>query len=236
MLLALLPGWTASAGGVHWRCCNRTAGHQGGVEMFTNVWEMHIAQNHWRLYTNWYLLYTVRKLIYLIVSIQWCSFLLSLAPYFFQPYPNKSTNEVADEFWAQKLLEGIAPRLRVCSPASLDVRSTHDLIFGDSAGLADHGHSVKRCGSLAILIHFVTFPVHDWRGINTVDWNNQWCKQKAIVVGQVNLIDTPALEQLSNELRILGVWLDKMVSYPKADGRFVWSFGSDVSIKYPPGN
>lgn len=31
----------------------------------------------------------------------------------------------------------------------------------------------------------------------------------------VNLIDTPALEQLSNELRILGVWLDKMVSYPK---------------------
>jgi len=37
---------TASAGGVHWRCCNRTAGHQGGVEIFTNVWEMHIAQNH----------------------------------------------------------------------------------------------------------------------------------------------------------------------------------------------
>ena len=51
------------------------------------------------------------------------------------------------------------------------------------------------------------------------------------MVGQVNLIDTPALEQLSNELRILGVWLDKMVSYPKVDGRFVWSFGSDVSIK-----
>ena len=141
---------------------------------------------------------------------------------------------MADEFWAQKLLEGIAPRLRVCSPASLDVRSTHDLIFGDSAGLADHGHSVKRRGSLAILIHFLTFPCPcHWRGINTVDWNNQWCKQKAIVVGQVNLIDTPALEQLSNELRILGVWLDKMVSYPKADGRFVWSFGSDVSIKIP---
>ncbi len=40
---------------------------------------------------------------------------------------------------------------------------------------------------------------------------------KNIVVGQVNLIDTPALEQLSNELRILGVWLDKMVSYPKAE-------------------
>lgn len=31
----------------------------------------------------------------------------------------------------------------------------------------------------------------------------------------VNLIDTPSLEQLSNELRILGVWLGKMVSYEK---------------------
>lgn len=82
---------TASAGGVHWRCCNRTAGHQGGVEIFTNVWEMHIAQNHWtcKMDTVYQLIYMYiyhilyENKFYLIVSIQWCSFLLSLAPYFF---------------------------------------------------------------------------------------------------------------------------------------------------------
>ncbi|CAK9109070.1 unnamed protein product [Durusdinium trenchii] len=42
----------------------------------------------------------------------------------------------------------------------------------------------------------------------------------------VNLIDTPTLEQLSNELRILLVWLSKMVQYPKDFDLFMDELGA----------
>ena len=83
--------WTASAGGVHWRCCNRTAGHQGGVEMWTKCLGNAYGSKSLNLQNGYcipidiyvYISYTVQNKFYLIVSIQWCSFLLSLAPYFF---------------------------------------------------------------------------------------------------------------------------------------------------------
>ena len=73
-LTRVASGWSASAGGVHWRCCNRTAGHQGGVEMFTNVLKMHIAQNYWtcKMYTVYLYIYIYVPILILSNCVHFC--------------------------------------------------------------------------------------------------------------------------------------------------------------------
>ena len=93
------PGWTASPGGVHWRCCNRTAGHQGGVEMWTKCLGNAYCSKSLNLQNGYcipidiyvYISYTVRKQI-LSNSIYTMMFIFVVLGtiLFFQPYPNKS--------------------------------------------------------------------------------------------------------------------------------------------------